>query len=364
MTDGATPDRRSFLSGRAALKAARDRVQSAAEASNGEWEAAEPPNTALLSVSRSAMACEFEALFNASQRSQALAAAERGLDTVDALEAQLSVFRESSELSKVNREAAAGPVRVEAGLFRLLQFALQLSEQTDGAFDVTASPLWKAWGFSRRSGRVPTEAELAAARECVGWRRVRLDEDSQTVSFARSGIELNLGSVGKGFALDRFAGELDSEGVSSYLLHGGQSSVRAAGGRSTASGSVRGWAVGVSHPLHPERRVAELRLENASLGTSGSSRQFFYHRGRRFGHVIDPRTGWPAEEVLAATVVADSACEADAVSTACFVLGPEGTEKLCAGRKNVGVLLVLPGAAPGAIELVSYGMDGVSWHAE
>lgn len=355
-----SPDRRAFLTGRAVRDGVRDRAAAASEHEIGDFD--ETPLAApLLSVGRSAMACEFEALFNAGEHPQAVEAAEEGLNAVDDLEAQLSAFRDSSELSYVNREAALRPVRVEPGLFRLIEYALALSEQTAGAFDLTAAPLWRAWGFHRRQGRLPPTEAIAAAREQVGWRGVILDAAARTISFANSGLELNLGSVGKGYAQDHMANRLLDRGVQDFLLNAGQSSIRAAGSRRRRSNRAAGWTVGVSHPLHPERRIAEFQLHDAALATSGSVRQFFYHQGRRLGHVIDPRSGWPAEGVLSATVVAPTALEADAVSTACFVLGPAETESLCAIRKGVGVLLALPGAAAGAIELASFGMDDVSW---
>jgi thiamine biosynthesis lipoprotein len=285
------------------------------------------------------MACEFQFLFNAGQYPQATEAAIEALDLVEELEEQMSVFRASSQLSRINREAADSPVPVEPRLFEVLRLAQRIHAETAGAYDITSTPLWRAWGFTRREGRVPTPEQLAEARRCVGGQFVELDPQARTVRFLRPGVELNLGSIGKGYALDRAAERLLAAGVGDFLLHGGQSSVLARGSRQEGEANG-GWTVGIHDPLRRGRRIGQLRLRDRSLGTSGSANQSFRHQGRRYAHILDPRTGWPAEGVWSATVLAPTAAEADALSTAFFVLGDDEAFRYCLARPDLAAVLV------------------------
>ena len=129
-------------------------------------------------------------------------------------------------------------------------------------------------------------------------------------------------AIGKGDALDRIAARLQADGISDFLLHGGSSSVVAVGDQEEGSGL--GWAVGIAHPTKPKRRLGGIWLRNRALATSGSGKQFFHHRGRRYGHVIDPRTGYPAGDLMSLTVIMESAADADACATGFFVAGQRG----------------------------------------
>lgn len=305
------------------------------------------------------MACQFEVMLPPGSPSH-VTAALAALDLVDALEAQLTVYRETSEVARLNREAARSWVQVEGGLFDLLQLAKRLHAETAGAFDVTAGPLIKCWGFFKRAGRMPEPQALAEARRCVGSEWVLLDPEARAVHFARGGVEINLGAIGKGYALDRACQMLEERGVREFLLHGGRSSVLARVGREEAQANQEGWRIGVRHPLFPHRRLAEIRLGNQALGTSGSGVQFFRHEGKRYGHILDPRTGWPADGVYSATVVAPTAAEADALATAFYILGPQEAAAYCRSHPGVGMLLVARGAGD-EVEIVVEGLMPGQW---
>ena len=217
-----------------------------------------------------------------------------------------------------------GPRR--SRLFDLLLLAARITTETGGAFDITAGPLIRAWGFFRREGRVPEMADLAAAMEKVGMGHVALDDDRRTVRFDRAGVEINLGSIGKGYALDRTAELLRSKfNIMAGLLNGGNSSVLALG---TPPSDPHGWSVGLRNPVRPEERLAVVRLRGRAMATSASTYQHFAYNDRKLGHLLDPRTGRPAEGVALAAAFAPSAAEADALATAFFVLGPEGATAL------------------------------------
>ena len=282
-----------------------------------------------------AMACEFSVILNPGVHERTWVASD-ALDLVHELEQQLSVYRDDSELSEINRQAPHGEVEVESGLFDLLCECRSLCELTDGAFDPTSGPVIALWRKCRSEGRIPESQEIEACREQTGIHQVMFNSEKKTVRFAREGVELNAGGIGKGYALDRIAGDLCAGGFDGFLLHGGRSSVVARGDHNQQGG----WPVGIGNPLFTDRRVATLLLRDQALGTSGSNIQYFRHQGRRYGHILDPRTGWPAEGTLSVTVVASTAAMADALSTAFFVLGVEKAAACCDNLPGVGAILI------------------------
>jgi thiamine biosynthesis lipoprotein len=313
LSTGTRPSRRDFLTGVPATR--RD------------------PGHYWIRVHRRAMACKFEITLAAAD-AEWVQAARDALNEIDRLEDQLSVFRESSAMSDVNRRAAGEPVVVERSLFDLLRLCASLSSDTGGAFDITSTPLSRCWGFLRREGCLPSLEAIAAARALTGCGALGLDEEHRTVRFDRRGVELNLGAIGKGYALDRVAGGMRAAGVEDALLSAGCSSLLAIGGRG------RGWQVEVVSP-RASRSLARVWLRDAALGTSGAGEQFVEIDGTRYGHVIDPRTGWPASGVLSVSVIASSGAVADALSTAFLVGGLDLAERYCVEHRDVMALVTL-----------------------
>lgn len=342
--------RRDFLRGKAAARAVLDAVQTLADRATtalpggvaGSSAAGRGPAAKAgphLYASRRAMACEFAVQYHAGDAATADGALA-ALDLVEEIEAQLTIYRDASDVLTINRLAASQAVEVHPGLFSLLELCAWLHAETAGAFDISSGPLSRAWGFLQREGRLPDEAEVAAALAVVGFEHVELNPAERTVRFLTPGVEINFNAVGKGYALDRVAQLLADRGVDDYLCHGGQSSVLARGRDRTSS--TQGWRVGVPHPYQLDRHVGEIVLSDEALGTSGSGTQFFEAEGRRFGHLIDPRTGWPSEGVYTATVVARTGAEADALSTAFYIMGPGGAAEYCAAHPDIGAVLVCP----------------------
>ncbi|MCI0357860.1 MAG: FAD:protein FMN transferase, partial [Planctomycetaceae bacterium] len=313
-------------------------------------------------------------------------AAITALDLVERLEAQLTVYRDTSAIVAINRRAFREPVAVEPRLFDLLARAVELSQATGGAFDITSGPLSKIWGFYRRQGSMPAAAEVAAALALVGSDKLTLNHAKRTIRFQQPGMELNLGAIGKGHALDRAAEVLTTAGIRDFCVHGGNSSVLARGFRisdfrfqiseeqsesSFSQSEIQnlkseidaGWSIALRHPLKPEVRLAEFRLVDQALGTSGSGTQFFHYRGKRYGHILDPRTGWPADKVLSATVIAPTAEQADALSTALYVMGLEAAREFLAARPEIAALLVTSGAKAGMTELHPINLADDAWRA-
>jgi thiamine biosynthesis lipoprotein len=285
------------------------------------------------------MACRFEVTLPLADRA-GVPVAQLALEEVNRLEQQLTVFRRDSEVSFINRQAAAGPVRVEPSLFALLLLCHDLYRETEGAFDITSGPLSRCWGFLKRQGRIPEADELEQARSLVGSDKLILDRKSCTIRFAQPGMEINLGSIGKGYALDA-AAALIGRRVRTALLSAGSSSMRAIG---SGGRGARGWMVGVRHPRDKSRRLAVLHLRDAALSTSGSEEQFFEHNGQRYGHIIDPRSGLPAQQVVSATVIAPSAAVADALATAFYVGGAELAASYCSAHPDISAILLESGS--------------------
>ena len=285
-------------------------------------------------LQRRAMACRFTILLSGEDAHHVPAARDE-LDEVERIEAALTVFREESDLVRLNLRAAVAPVAVALELFALLALCRDLHADTEGAFDITSTPLSRCWGFLAREGRLPAPEEIEAARALVGMDAVTLDASRRTVRFQRPGLELNLGSIGKGYALRRIGERLQGGGVRHALLSAAGSSVLAIGGRDG------GWLIDVRSPQRPDRCLARLRLRNGALGTSGAGEQFVEVGGTRYGHVIDPRTGWPAKGVLSASVVHRDAAVADALATAFCVGGPQLARRYCATHPNTMALLTL-----------------------
>lgn len=282
-------------------------------------------------VYRHAMACRFEVVLS-DEDARHVSAARRALGEAERLEAALTVFRDTSDLVRVNRTAADGPVAIDDRLFDLLRLCADLHARTRGAFDITSTPLSRCWGFLKREGRLPPDEEIETARALVGMDGVVLDHGRQTVCFRRSGMELNLGAIGKGYALGRMGDRLWTSGIRHALIAAGGSSVLAIGGRD------QGWPIDL-WSRQTARKLARLHLWNGALGTSGAGEQYVDIEGTRYGHVLDPRTGWPAATVLSTSVVTADPAVADALSTAFLIGGAELAAEYCAAHAETMVLL-------------------------
>ncbi|MDA0831836.1 MAG: FAD:protein FMN transferase [Planctomycetota bacterium] len=283
------------------------------------------------------MACDFTVILNPGPKSQ-LAPASESLNLVGEIEEQLSVYRDSSEVSRLNRYAARMPFSVKQNLFDLLLRSRELSVELNGAFDPTAGPLLRLWRRCQDDHRLPTPDEIATAIFVVGMHHVQLDNENLTVAFDGTGVELNFGANGKGYAVDRAGDVLSDAGVDDWLIHGGHSSILARGKHAGHSG----WPIGLRNPLFPRETWATILLSNQAMATSGSGVQFYRIQGRRYNHIIDPRIGWPVEGQLSVTVFAPTAEIADTLSTAFFVMGVEKGREYCKNHPEIAAILTPP----------------------
>jgi len=309
----------------------------------------------LINASRPAMGSYFEVRLGA-HTPGALELTERALDVIDALEQQMTVYRDDSEVSRINAHAHLGPVAVEEGLFRLLERAMAIGVATQGAYDVTAGALSVAWGFFRGPKRVPDPMTLAEARARTGQHHMILDPEGRTVAFDRPGVVINLGSIGKGYAIDRAIDVIrDHWWPTSALVHGGRSSLYALGSPPGRFGGR--WEIALRNPFDPASPLGVLRLRNRGMGTSGTAFQRFEADGRIYGHILDPRTGVPAEGPASVTVLAPTAAEADALSTAFYLLGTEAAAAYVAEHPEIGAIIVEDGPVALPPRVVTLGLS-------
>src|SRR5476651_2024171 len=267
--------------------------------------------------------------------------AAKGTAAIDAVMAEMrridmlmSHYKPESELSQINLHAADEPVHVDRELFDLLKLSLHFSEISDGAFDITYAGVGQLYDYRRHIK--PTEAEIQAALPTVNWRNLILDPAKLTVKFARPGMRIDVGGIGKGYAVDRCIGILQSLGIEHALV--------TAGGDSRIIGDRDGrpWIVGIRHPDDPNKIVTRLPLVDTAMSTSGDYYRFFDENGVRYHHIIDPRTGHSASRVRSATILGPTATETDGLSKTAFVLGAEKTLEITNRMPNFDAIFITP----------------------
>jgi thiamine biosynthesis lipoprotein len=267
-------------------------------------------------------------------------AVEDAFDEVDRIDRLMSHYQPESPLSRVNREAARHPVTVEPELFDFIADAMRYNRDSDGAFDITVGPLMKAWGFFRGDGRMPSAEELAAARRHVGAEHVILNETAKSIGFDDAGVELDLGGIAKGYAVDRVVRLLRARRISAALISAGGSTTYALG----SPPGRDGWDVMIQDPVDPQKIARTVRLKNRALSVAGSSEKSFESGGVRYSHIMDPRTGRPVQGVLSVAVLASSGTAGDALDDAFFVLGPARSREYLKKLPGIDVCFFVPDA--------------------
>lgn len=258
---------------------------------------------------------------------------------LDGIDHAMSVYRPDSDLSRFNESASTDPTPVAPDLIAVLQMAREISEVTGGAFDVTVGPLVLAWGFgpSHKERSEPTESEIAALRERVGYLNLETDMARGTLRKARSDLVCDVNAIAQGFTVDKLCEDVEMLGWTDYMVEvGGE--VRARG--HNAEGVP--WRIGIERPVSGARELAHIvALSGLGLATSGDYRQYREEGGIRISHTIDPRTGRPIAHALASVSVLHESCAmADAYATALMVLGPEAAEAF-ARQQNLAAMFVV-----------------------
>lgn len=238
-----------------------------------------------------------------------------GMAEFDRIEAWMSSFIESSEVSRVNREAAAAPVPISPELYDLVRRSVELSVRSGGAFDITFDSVGKLYDFRKRLR--PDDAAIEANLPAINFRHIVLEPDPRTIRFTLPGTRINFGGIGKGYACERVAEVLRAAGVAHALVN--------AGGDTRLIGDRRGrpWIVGIRDPDDAARWVTRLALDDEAISTAGDYERFFDDNGVRYHHILDPRSGKSVSGVRSVTVIGPDATMTDGLDTAVFVMGPE-----------------------------------------
>jgi FAD:protein FMN transferase len=277
-----------------------------------------PGDLQRVELSDEAMGSTFSVVLYGHDRRQLETAADAAFDEVHRLDRLLSNYKPDSEWSEVNRTAGVRPVKLSAELFQLLSDCMAYSRQSDGAFDITVGPLMKVWGFYKGEGALPRPSEVTDALTRVGHRHVRLDAAARTIHFDRPGVELDPGGIGKGYAVDRMVEILKRTGVHIALVSASGSSIY---GMAAPPGEPAGWRITIRAPHDPHTSAAEVLLKDMSLSTSGSYEKFFWADGRTYAHIIDPRTGYPAQGTASVSVLAPRTIDSEAWAKPFFING-------------------------------------------
>lgn len=265
-------------------------------------------------------------------RANGEAAATAVMNEMHRIDAAMSPYKPTSELSRINREAAQRAVALSPEMFSLLERALEFSRMSDGAFDITFASVGRLYDY--RAGTGPTAAELASARAAIGYRNLHLDAGARAVRFARAGMCIDLGGFAKGYAVDNGGAILRRHGIAHAVV--------SAGGDSRIVGDRRGrpWAIGIRDPRRKGEVVAILPLEDAAMSTSGDYERFFEVDGVRAHHVIDPKTGKSPSHIQSVTVIAQDGLTSEALSKCVFVMGVGKGLQFIESRPGVDAVVV------------------------
>jgi len=251
----------------------------------------------------------------------------------------MSNWTETSEVARINREAGKSTIIIDREVADVIATSLEVSRATDGAQDITVEPLVRLWGFLGGKPRVPSADEIKKVMPRVGWKQIRFDAKAPSIAFTRDDVHIDLGGIAKGYAVDGAADVLRKAGITSALvdLTGNMMAIGSAPGHD-------GWVVGVRDPSDKEKHLLRVHLHDEAISTSGNYEQFIDADGKRYGHIMDPRTGWPAGAVSSVTVVAKRAVTCDAWDTGLFVLGSAKSRQLAKARDDIAIIVIEPAA--------------------
>jgi thiamine biosynthesis lipoprotein len=271
----------------------------------------------------------------AEDKAAGAAAIDAVMDEMRRIDVLMSPYKPDSELSRVNRDAAAKPVRIGRELYDLIALSLDYSKKTGGAFDITFSSVGYLYDYRR--GIRPSEADIAANLDAIDYRHLELDPKTRSIRFARPGVRIDLGGIAKGYAVDA--------GIAILKKCGFQHALVSAGGDSRILGDHRGrpWVIGIRNPRGDDQSmVAALPLTNEAISTSGDYERYFEADGVRYHHIINPRTGKSAGALMSTTVIGPDATTTDALSTSVFVLGPKAGMALIESLPGIEAVIVMP----------------------
>jgi thiamine biosynthesis lipoprotein len=294
------------------------------------------------------MGSPFNIVLYADTKQMADSVAQESFKLVDSINLVCSDYDSSSELFKLRYAAVGKSIKVSPILMELFCTAHKAYKDADGSFDITVGPLSRLWRSARKSQQFPTNAAINEARNRVGFNKLQIDSNAQTITFLQSKMQLDMGAIAKGYAADKVLALLQSHGITTALVD--------AGGDMVAFGippQKKGWTIGINVPGQQEKLLErKLVLSNKAVATSGDAFQFMVHEGKRYGHIIDPRTGYGVTFQRNVTVVAPTATTADWLATACSILTLEQVKILAKKYKSEVLITTLQN---GRIQKLSFG---------
>jgi len=294
--------------------------------------------------SHEAMTATFEIIIAHEDKRYAEQAAWAAFEMLEKLEQDLSRFIENSDISRIHNLSVGQSLQIGLETFECLQLSRRMHSETNGAFDITVGSLLRCWLNKDKTLRRPSEEELNLARQRTGMGLLRLDETRYTIELLKDGVQVDLGGIGKGYAVDKIAELLREWSIDVALIHGGYSSVLALG----APQGTKGWLVTLSHPRNRKQTLARLVLENRAVSGSG------LQRGR---HIVDPRTARPVEAKSATWACARDAATTDALSTSFMIMSPDEVKQYCSRHRDVSAMLVMAqwGKEPRQEKILTFG---------
>ncbi|MVM31753.1 FAD:protein FMN transferase [Spirosoma sp. HMF4905] len=265
--------------------------------------------------------------------------AEHAIDTVIAevtrIENLISDWRPDTQISQVNKNAGIAPVKVDTEVFALTERALHFSKITNGAFDISFAAMDRIWKFDGSMTEMPSPQAVKKSVEKVGYRYIVLDREHSTIFLSRKGMKIGFGALGEGYAADRCRDMMLARGIKAGIVNG-------SGDMSTWGKQPNGrdWSVGITNPLHKDTVFAIVPLRQSAVVTSGSYEKFVVFNGKRYAHIINPSTGYPATGVSSVTVFGPSAETANGFSTSLMVLGKEAGLKLIKNYPQYSYIMI------------------------
>ena len=309
-------------------------------------------------LARNAMATRFELILLGDDEKYLRAAGEEALNEIERIESRISPFKPESEISLINQNAAIQPVRVSIEVFNLLKIAKELWQNTEGAFDITVGPLMKLWGFRGNTTNTPSPESIKKIKQICGMNLVELDDENFTVKFLKDGVKIDLGAIGKGYAIDKAIIVLKEAGITSAFMHGGTSSAAAIG----ISQNSELWKISVEIPsfldINVSGAIALVELFNSSFSVSAIWGRTGKTENEIFGHIIDPETGYPVKNCILAATRTKSATYADALSTAILVSGKKICKSILNKYPDLNYLYIVKSTDNTPI-IYSYGIEPV-----
>ncbi len=260
------------------------------------------------------------------------AAIEAGMAEIRRLDSMMSLYKDDSEITRVNLSAGKTPVKVSSEMLEMVEFAVEASKLTNGAFDVTIGPLVVLWQMRLKEGKVPTDEEIKRILPLVGYRQIVLDKKASTIFLRKPGMIMDFGGCAKGYAADRIRALFRDRGIDNAIISLA-GDIWVMGRREDG----KPWRIGVQHPREKDKTLTVLELRDKYISTSGDYERFVIREKKRYHHIIDPRTGKPSPGVISVTLVGDKGALIDPLTTALFILGPDEGMRLV---KKIGAEVI------------------------